>query len=361
MITTSAASMAVCGSGRRPWRNRCWSCASAGASLMPSPAMAVRPRRVCRSCSAPSFSSGMRLACSSAMPAWVAMAWAVAKLSPVSITGRTPSALRAATAAADDGLSVSATAQIASTSAPAASKVTVRPASSCTFRRASSAGGKGAWAWIQRELPSTHSVASMRPCTPQPAAAAKASTSARGLSSPAAMALETGWSERAARLRAQRVSRATSASADNGLEGHQPWPALGERAGLVQRHGLDAAGPLQEHPALDENAAPCRRRQATDHGHRRGDHQRARTRDHQEHQRLVDCLHPGPARQRRGQHHQGHREHEHGRRVDRREAVHEALRGRTRALGVFHRMDDAGQRAVCCRRGGRGIPARRPG
>ena len=55
------------------------------------------------------------------MPTCAAMVWAVAALSPVSITGATPSALSSATAARDDALIVSATANNANTPSSAAS------------------------------------------------------------------------------------------------------------------------------------------------------------------------------------------------------------------------------------------------
>ena len=41
-----------------------------------------------------------------------------------------------------------------------------------------------------------------------------------------------------------------------GLEGHQPWFAFGQRAGLVYRHGAQAARLFEEHAALDQDAAP---------------------------------------------------------------------------------------------------------
>ena len=102
MMTTSAASIAVCVPAP-PIVTPMSACASAGASLMPSPAIAVRPSRDCRAWMAASFSAGSRLACTSSMPTWVAMARAVAGSSPVSITGVTPSAFTGHRAA-DAGL-----------------------------------------------------------------------------------------------------------------------------------------------------------------------------------------------------------------------------------------------------------------
>ena len=136
MMTTSAASIAVCVPAP-PIAKPMSDCASAGASLMPSPAIAVSPSRSCKSLMTASLSSGSRLPCTSDMPACAAMARAVATLSPDSMTGVTPKAFSAATAAVDEGLRVSATAQIASTPSADASSVTERPASSCSFSRAS--------------------------------------------------------------------------------------------------------------------------------------------------------------------------------------------------------------------------------
>ncbi|MNU54022.1 hypothetical protein D3C71_430700 [compost metagenome] len=83
------------------------------------------------------------------------MVFAVAVLSPVSMTGVTPSARSSATAACDEGLMVSATANSASTEVSDASSVTVRPASSCRFSSASSSGEHRPRSSIKRWLPST--------------------------------------------------------------------------------------------------------------------------------------------------------------------------------------------------------------
>ena len=72
------------------------------------------------------LSSGSRLPRTSAMPAWVPTVCAVARLSPVNITGVTPNAFRSATACADEDLMVSATAQMAATRSLLANNVTVR-------------------------------------------------------------------------------------------------------------------------------------------------------------------------------------------------------------------------------------------
>ena len=87
------------------------------------------------------------------MPTCAAIAWAVALLSPVSITAVTPSAFKSATAWMALGLRVSATANTASTRVLSASIVTLRPCSSCLASAASSAGLHSPLSCIQRWLP----------------------------------------------------------------------------------------------------------------------------------------------------------------------------------------------------------------
>ena len=115
-------------------------CASAGASLIPSPDIPVAPYRCCMSLIAASLSSGNKLPRASSIPACTASALAVAALSPVNITGVTPKSLSSVIAAFDESLMVSATANKASTPDVEASSVTVRPASSWVFSTASKLG-----------------------------------------------------------------------------------------------------------------------------------------------------------------------------------------------------------------------------
>ncbi|MCY1414360.1 hypothetical protein D9M71_298080 [compost metagenome] len=125
-----------------------------------------------------------------------------------------------------------------------------------------------------------------------------------------------------------------------------PWPALGQGAGLVQRHPGQPVAEFEERPALDQDAHPRRRGQAADDGHRRGDHQCAGAGDHQQHQGAVDPVEPGAVERQRRQDGGDDGDEDHRRRVDAREAVDEALGRRPRALRLFHRMDDARQGAV---------------
>ena len=122
--------------------------------------------------------------------------------------------------------------------------------------------------------------------------------------------------------------------------------ALSDGAGLVERDSLYQARLLQVSTPLDQDAPLGRRRQTADDGDRRRDHEGARAGDDQQHQRLVDRSQYRPAEQPGTGDGDGERQHEHGRRVDGREAVNEALRGCTAALGLLDGVDDAGQRRL---------------
>ena len=127
---------------------------------------------------------------------------------------------------------------------------------------------------------------------------------------------------------------------------HQLGLALSQGAGLVQCHGLEQAGVFQVGAALDQDAAARRCRQAADHGHRCGDHQRAGAGNHQQHQGFVDRGQPFPVEQQRRKHGNRQCHGKDGGRIDRRKAVHKALRWRTRALRFLHGVDDARQSGV---------------
>ena len=75
--------------------------ASAGASLTPSPTMATTRPSACRRRMTSALSEGRTSAMTSSMPTSAATARAVVSLSPVSRTGRSPSACSDATASAD--------------------------------------------------------------------------------------------------------------------------------------------------------------------------------------------------------------------------------------------------------------------
>ena len=108
--------------------------ASAGASLMPSPAMATLRPSFCRSRTTSNFFSGKTSASNSSMPRLLATASAVARLSPVSMTRRIPSVLRLRTACTAKGLTGSAMPISPAAWPSIATKTTV-----CPCRRSSSA------------------------------------------------------------------------------------------------------------------------------------------------------------------------------------------------------------------------------
>jgi hypothetical protein len=113
MISTSAASLAVSVPAPPIEKPMC-AAASDGLSLMPSPTMPTWTSPADSSATSFCLSAGSSPARTSSMPTCWAMAWAVAWLSPVSITGRTPSAFSSATACLLVSLVVSATANMAS-------------------------------------------------------------------------------------------------------------------------------------------------------------------------------------------------------------------------------------------------------
>ena len=94
--TTSAVSTAT--SVPAPMAMPTSACASAGASLTPSPTIATRRPARWSSATRSALSPGRTSAMTSSMPSSAAMRCAVARLSPVSMTGRMPCVASAATA-----------------------------------------------------------------------------------------------------------------------------------------------------------------------------------------------------------------------------------------------------------------------
>ena len=122
--------------------------------------------------------------------------------------------------------------------------------------------------------------------------------------------------------------------------------AARQRAGFVERHAADRAGPFEVRTAFDQHAFARGARQRGHDRHRRRNNQRARARDDQQHQRAID-----PASQRRteGQRrNDGDRERQRDdrRRVDAREPLDECLRGRPLRLRLLDEVDDARERRV---------------
>ena len=124
-------------------------------------------------------------------------------------------------------------------------------------------------------------------------------------------------------------------------------PALGQRAGLVEGDGLDAAAFLQVGAALDEHAVAGRVADGGDDGDRRGDDQRTGAGDDQQHQRPVEPRVEGLPRQ-RGNDGDGRRYGQDDGRIVAREAVDELLGRRLAALGFLDHVHDL--RDACCPR-----------
>ena len=121
------------------------------------------------------------------------------------------------------------------------------------------------------------------------------------------------------------------------------WAALGQGAGLVQRHQIELAAQLQVGTALDQNAAPGTGGQRADNGHRCRDHQRAGTGDHQQHQRAVNPVQPQAIEQQRRHYRNQQRQQTDRRGITGSKAVNQPLSWRTLGLSLLHRLDDARQ------------------
>ena len=143
--------------------------------------------------------------------------------------------------------------------------------------------------------------------------------------------------------RSIEAARATIAARGQRVERHHADDFRrppGQRAGLVERDAPHAAGLLQVRPALDQHALFRRAGQRGHDRHRRGDHQRARAGDDEQHQRAVDPGLPGGAAQHRRQRGDQNREPDHRRRVDAREPIDEGLCGRALRLCLLDQVDD---------------------
>ena len=166
--TTSAVSMAMPLACAPPMAKPMSAAASAGASLMPSPAMAVAPRVRCSSARACSLSSGSRPPRASSMPTLSTMARTVVALSPLKTTGWMPSARSCATACAALGRSGSATAYRARTAWASISSVVLRPCACWRVNSASSAALIRPRSLAQRALPNAQCWPSIQPWAPRP-------------------------------------------------------------------------------------------------------------------------------------------------------------------------------------------------
>mmetsp|Transcript_17343 Transcript_17343/g.42841 ORF Transcript_17343/g.42841 Transcript_17343/m.42841 type:complete len:648 (-) Transcript_17343:1649-3592(-) len=131
---------------------------------------------------------------------------------------------------------------------------------------------------------------------------------------------------------------------------YQREPSLGQRARLVYAYRLEPAQALEVRAALDEHAAASGAGKPTHRHHRRGQHQCARARHHQQHARLVDVIQaPVPQRERNGgEQYRGDDDHWG---VVLGEGLHHALHVAARRLCLFHQTHQPRHRRV---RGGGG-------
>ena len=159
--------------------------ARAAASLTPSPTMATTRPSSCRRRTASTLPSGSTSAITSSMPTTSATACAVRALSPVSSTGVRPRDRSSATAAAEVGLTVSATTSTARTTPSQPASTVVRPAAAARVLGRGQLVGQREAAGVEVAGPAGDDQPARRPrpWTPRPAVLAKSSTGASSPSS----------------------------------------------------------------------------------------------------------------------------------------------------------------------------------
>ena len=133
MRTTSAVSIATSVPAPMAIPRSAW--ARAGASFTPSPTIATFFPALCSSAILLALSPGSTSAITACTPSWAAIRFAVASLSPVSMTTSTPASFNAATAAAEVGRGASAIPINATASPSTATQTTVRPVEARSSRR----------------------------------------------------------------------------------------------------------------------------------------------------------------------------------------------------------------------------------
>src|ERR1035437_83043 len=245
--------------------------ASAGASLTPSPTMATtRPSRRSFSITA-LFCSGKTSASTSEMPRRLATASAVVRLSPVSITTRTPSADSAASAVGVVGLTGSAIAMT-----PASLPFTPRNMAVAPSPRRRSASAASAAVSIfssakNLALPSASRLPSTMPMTPLPAGASKPPTGANSILRSAAAATIAAAGGEAQHLRLVEAGQRD--------DRHYLRLAFRERAGLVDHQRVHFLHALERFRVLDQHAQLRAAADADHDRHRRGKAKRARAGD----------------------------------------------------------------------------------
>ena len=166
------------------------------------------------------------------------------------------------------------------------------------------------------------------------------------------MARASGWVESRS---SEKASWATSVfpAGREALHGFHAQFAGGERAGLVERDGVDGRQFLDRRAAAEQNAvagAPGDRRQ---HGGRNREHQRARRGHHQQRHGVIKRAVPDVLRRERRlaeaqppDEEHDERQPQHAVGVIGAEPVGELLRRRFLLLGVLDEMDDLLQRTL---------------
>jgi hypothetical protein len=131
--------------------------------------------------------------------------------------------------------------------------------------------------------------------------------------------------------------------------------ALRERPGLVEGDGVDLAHRLQMATALDEDAVFGRAGDPRDHRDGRRDHERARTREHEQGDPSDEPRDPRPAEGERRHERRENREGDDDRRVVARKPLDELLAVGLVRLGVLDHLDDSRERGVRRSRGDRDL------
>ena len=297
--------------------------------------------------------SGRTSARTRSMPAARAIASAVRRLSPVSMTTSSPSRWSSATASTEPGLERVGDGDDG------------RPAARRGRRRPASCRPRPARRRRPAATPTSIPAASRKPgATDQDRRPVDGRPDARHRRSPRRRSPRAGrgrasrsprarWRRRAdARSRARRPRRARGARSSAGAPAarttsRDPRLALGERAGLVEHDRPDRAEPLERLGVAEQDAGLGALARADHDRGRRGEPERAGAGDDQDgdgvEQREVEGGRraddePDDERQRR--------EPEHGRDEVAGDDVGQALDRRPRALGLGHEPDDPGEHGV---------------
>jgi len=232
-------------------------CASAGASLTPSPTAATTSPRRWSSATTAALPSGITPATTSSMPTSAATALATGSASPVIRIGRRPRRRSSATARALVGLTRSATAIRAVGTPSTRTSTAVRPAA-----RAS------ADAWARGPSTAGRPTSTVRPptraLTPRPARLANRSTSGRvplpgRAASAIARAMGCSLPDSAAPARASAASRRVPGTATTSTTSIAPWvrvPVLSRTVAVARRASSRIRGPLISTPSCAPRPVP---------------------------------------------------------------------------------------------------------